>query len=329
MVRREELLRKEYEARINRAIDFVYANYSRDFDFGEMADAANFSRFHFHRLFLAFTGETPAEFTRRYRLARAAGFLGSAPGLGVTEIALACGFSGSSAFARAFKDRYGVSASEWRDGKRAVARDSNGGEVGGKGSETVGNGGDAPGKGGKAHAGAGGYHDGIDHSERRNVMERLEYKIEVKELPAMTVAYARHLGPYGAINEAFERLFKWAGPRGLVAADTKVLATFHDDTDVTPEDKLRSDACITVPAGTEVGADIGLKTIPGGKFAVGHFELRSDQFGQAWNAIMGEWMPSSGYQPDDRMCYELYLNDHTEHPEGKFIVDICEPVKPL
>jgi AraC family transcriptional regulator len=44
---------------------------------------------------------------------------------------------------------------------------------------------------------------------------------------------------------------------------------------------------------------------------------------------MGDWLPDSGYQPDDRPCYELYHNDPKEHPENKCIVDICIPVKPL
>jgi len=37
----------------------------------------------------------------------------------------------------------------------------------------------------------------------------------------------------------------------------------------------------------------------------------------------------SGYQPDDRMCYEVYLAEPENHPEGKFIIEICEPVRPL
>ena len=69
--------------------------------------------------------------------------------------------------------------------------------------------------------------------------------------------------------------------------------------------------------------------VPGGKFAVGHFELATDQYGDAWNALMGGWLPQSGYQPDDRLCYEWYRNDPKQHPEGKCIVDICMPVRPL
>ena len=160
-------------------------------------------------------------------------------------------------------------------------------------------------------------------------MEKLSYTVAVKELPELNVAYARHVGPYNQVGEAFERLYRWAGPRGLITDQARHLAVYRDDPDSTPVDKLRSDACITVPEGTPVDGDIGISKIAGGKFAVGHFEIDPTQFGAAWNALMGEWMPASGYQPDDRMCYELYINDPKHHPQGKFVVDICEPVKPL
>ena len=111
--------------------------------------------------------------------------------------------------------------------------------------------------------------------------------------------------------------------------DTKSLAVYHDSPEVTETAKPRSSACVTVPEGARIEEEIGLMKIPGGKFAVGHFEIAASQFGEAWDAFLGEWFPSSGRQPDDRPCYELYLNDHMSHPEKKFIVDMCEPVKPL
>jgi len=37
--------------------------------------------------------------------------------------------------------------------------------------------------------------------------------------------------------------------------------------------------------------------IPGGLFAVAHTEIAPDEFGQAWTALMGGWLPESGYQP--------------------------------
>ncbi len=45
--------------------------------------------------------------------------------------------------------------------------------------------------------------------------------------------------------------------------------------------------------------------------------------------MYGNWLPESGYQCDDRSCFEMYLNKPDEHPEGKHIIDIYIPVKPL
>ena len=65
--------------------------------------------------------------------------------------------------------------------------------------------------------------------------------------------------------------------------------------------------------------------IPGGKYAMAHFELLPDEYEDAY----GQWLPESGYQPADSPCFELYRNDPKTHPEGRHIVDICIPVKPL
>lgn len=328
---REEYLRREYAGRMNKAMDYAYANLGRDFELSDLADAACFSRYHFHRMFSAFTGETPGEFLRRIRLAKAAGLLRDDPRRDVTAVAMDAGFSSPSVFSRAFKERFGVSPSAFRDadeaGLAAILKAA--GLARSKPSQTPGKRGQAGGNGRHAPGGLAPYDEPILDGRRRNDMTKLEYQVEVKDLPEMTVAYARHVGAYNLIGETFSRLYRWAGPRGLIRPETMHLACYHDDPDLTPPDKLRSSACISVAAGTPTDGDIGSMKVPGGLFAVGHFEIDQTQFGEAWNALMGEWLPSSGYQADDRMCYELYLNDHEKHPQRKFIVDICQPVKPM
>ena len=75
--------------------------------------------------------------------------------------------------------------------------------------------------------------------------------------------------------------------------------------------------------------EVGKNIIPAGKYAVGRLDLSSQEFEEAWTGVMGGWLPQSGYQCDDRPCVEIYLNDPKQHPQGKCIVDICVPVKPL
>ena len=164
--------------------------------------------------------------------------------------------------------------------------------------------------------------------------KELVTNVEVKDIPEMHVAYIRHIGPYAGDEQLFANLFSrlcaWAGPRGLLSSpEIKFITIYHDNPDITDESKLRTDVCISVAPDTQVGGEIGKATIPAGKYAIGHFEIAPDQYGDAWNAVYGGWLPESGYQPDDRPCFELYLNDPKQHPEGKHVVDIYAPVKPM
>lgn len=158
--------------------------------------------------------------------------------------------------------------------------------------------------------------------------------VEVQEFPDIHVAYIRHVGPFAGdvelFKRLFDRLFTWAGPRGLLSfPETKLLSVYRDNPGITDEDKLRLDVCISVPPDTDVEGEIGKTTLPGGKYAVAHFEIMPDQYGDAWTSVYAGWLPESGYQPADGPAFELYLNNPEEHPEGKHVFNICVPVKPL
>jgi len=156
----------------------------------------------------------------------------------------------------------------------------------------------------------------------------MKFEAEAKELPERNVACIHHVGPYNQIGGAFERIFQWAGPKGLIQfPETQSIAVYYSEAEKVDESEHRSSACLTVPAGTEGDGSVEIMTIPGGTFAVARVEIDGSEFGDAWDKLVGEWIPENGYKPDDsRLCYELYLNDHEQHPEKKFIVDICEPV---
>jgi len=154
---------------------------------------------------------------------------------------------------------------------------------------------------------------------------------EVKEFPEMTVAYVRHIGPYKGDQQLFDELWgkicSWAGANNLLQhPDCKFLVIYHDDPNVTAEEKQRISVCISVPDNTKVDGEIGKMKIDAGKYLVARFEIAGDQFMDAWNWVYGQWFPNSGYQPDDGPCFELYPE---EPKDGRFVVDICVSVKPL
>ena len=310
--------KREYAARIHRAQDYIEQNIGADLRLEDVARAANFSAFHFHRLYTAMTGETLFQFIQRIRLERAASRLCQKPSEPVTAIAFDLGFSSPATFARAFRASFGVCASVFRSRQLS------------KQGKVVGNEGKEP-----ADERDYSVRVNFDTTYRRKAMSNVEARsIEVRDLPAKHLAYIRHVGPYAGDSALFERLFAkvfaWAGARELmVPGQSEVITIYHDDPAITAQDKLRVSAGITVPAATPVGGEIGLLEIPAGKYVCARFEIAVDEFGAAWDALCSGWLPGSGWQPGDGPCYECSLNDHRQHPEGKFIVDIRMSVKPL
>ena len=155
-------------------------------------------------------------------------------------------------------------------------------------------------------------------------------KVETKQLPLFHVAYMRHIGPYGrGVSQHWAKFSKWSKTHDLVVKGAVTLGISHDDPSVTPPEKCRYDACITVPADFKAGPEVNLADIPGGKYAVMAFKGSDRDIGKAWNDIYRQWLPDSGYQPDDRPCFELYEERHQCHPGGVFECDICIPVRQL
>jgi DNA gyrase inhibitor GyrI len=59
------------------------------------------------------------------------------------------------------------------------------------------------------------------------------------------------------------------------------------------------------------------------------FELDPREYGAAWNWQVGTWFPSSGYQPDDRLCFETCGNEPEKHLQKNHQVETWEPVRLL
>src|SRR3954464_13058899 len=88
----------DYVDRVNRAIDYIADHLDAPLKLDDVARVACFSPFHFHRIFQALVGETVHDFVKRTRLERALYLMAHDAGRSLTDVALACGFSGSSDF---------------------------------------------------------------------------------------------------------------------------------------------------------------------------------------------------------------------------------------
>ena len=108
-----------YEDRILRVLAFVHDNPGSDLSLDSLADVAAMSRFHWHRVFKALTGETCAQSVRRMRLHLGATRLikSDRP---LEEIAPAVGYPNPASLARAFTEAYGMSPAAFRKAGRLM-----------------------------------------------------------------------------------------------------------------------------------------------------------------------------------------------------------------
>jgi AraC family transcriptional regulator len=313
--------RPEYEKRVNRVIDHIREHLADELTLADLARVAAFSPLHFHRVFAAITGETLFGFIQRVRIERAAGALSSHPDQSVLAVALDHGFSSAAAFARPFRGHFGMSATEWRSGgaerwrrrqTRAIERlhrnqrqpNRNRGKAAGRGR------GDTPRK-------------------RRG---EVAMNVRVTELPAHHVAYMRDVGPYGAhgIPGLWKKFRKWMETHDLISDQTVTLGVAYDDPDVTAPDRCRYDACVVVPGDFVPDRWVNVMDVAGGKFAVSEFAGTAHEIRGAWEALYRTWLPGSGYEPDDRPCFEVYrARVSVEGQPDAFRCELCMPVRPL
>ena len=104
---------RSYEDRILRVLDYIHDNPAGDLSLDTLADVAAMSRFHWHRVFRALTGETCGQSVRRIRLHRAAVAL-VAEATPLEEVGAAVGYPNRESFSRAFTAAYGQSPAAFR-----------------------------------------------------------------------------------------------------------------------------------------------------------------------------------------------------------------------
>jgi AraC family transcriptional regulator len=99
--------------RIQPALAYAAAHMDEDVSLAALARQVGLSVYHLQRAFSTASGETPKQFTLRLRLGSAAVLLLTSDDT-VLDVALSCGFQSHEVFTRAFRRRFGMSPSLYR-----------------------------------------------------------------------------------------------------------------------------------------------------------------------------------------------------------------------
>jgi len=298
---------------MHRVLAYIDEHLDEQLDLATLAEVAYFSSFHFHRLFSAWMGETLGDYLRRRRVELAAMRLAAQPRTRILNIALSVGFGSAEAFTRAFKSRFGCSPTAWREQQSSQRHEkSNSSQANSK----------------QRQASPASF---AEHEVSRKLNKEIIMKVTLIDRKPATVAYLRHLGPYGEPIGQFwkETYLPWAVMNKL-GADHARYGISHDDPSITAPEQCRYDACAEVSPDFMATGGALKTTIPGGKYAVLSFKGTVEQAGKEWAALLRDWLPSSGLQLDGRPCFEYYPKGATHDGKtGEFECEICIPVMPL
>lgn len=153
------------------------------------------------------------------------------------------------------------------------------------------------------------------------------HNVDVKTVPAMSVAAMDHVGSYMAIGTAFGALAGWLGARNLFSAKARSFGVFYDDPDAVPEDKLRSKACFSVEENIPDEPPVATAKIGGGRYAVLRHKGPYAELKASYAWLYGSWLVKSAEEAADAPCFEEYLNDPRETAPAELLTDIHLPLK--
>ena len=290
---------QSYKERVLRVLVHIQQHLDETIELDDLAHIAHFSPFHFHRLFRGMVGESVMEHVRRLRLERAAHRLRFTD-KPVTNIAFEAGYETLEAFSRAFRANFGEPPSRFRAACAVLPLKSSPSGV---------------------HFSADGKVEGFHASQEGRAMD-----VRVERVAAMRVAFVRHIGPYDQVGMTWGKLMSWAGRQGILRNRPGVLGVVHDDPEVTPPDKLRYDACLTVGQSCRGEGEIGVQEVGGASFAVARHRGAYDQLGDTYARLVGQWLPGSGREPASAPALEIYLNSPIDTAPPDLLTDIYIPL---
>lgn len=153
------------------------------------------------------------------------------------------------------------------------------------------------------------------------------YAVETQKIPQKRVCAVLHVGPYDEVGPTFSKVVSLAAEHELWSDDDAMVGVHYDDPNIVDRDKLRCHAGVVVdvdailPEGTEE------VTLPGGVYAILHYQGPYTAINVAYDYLFGEWLPNSNYEPADAPCYERYMNDPEVVAAADLRTDILLPLK--
>jgi len=288
---------ERYQERFARVLAHVEANSETALSIEDLSGIAAFSRHHFHRQFSGFLGMSAYRYVQFMRMRRASWRLAFRPELSVGEIALATGYEGPEAFARAFRQYSGQSPSEFRSQPDWTEWHSR-------------------------------FRPFIQLRQTTMSTIAAPTVVRVTIFPETRVAKLEHHGSVLRLGDSIRKFIEWRKANKLPPHLSATFNIIHNDPDETPPEEFRFDLCAAtdrpIPA-NESGVTEFL--IPGGRCALLRHRGSDDQLGRSIMHLYANWLPTSGEELRDFPLFMHRVKFFPDVPDGEAETDIYLPLK--
>lgn len=275
----------QYQDRITKVIEFIGEHLDEELNLDQLSSIACFSKYHFHRLFTAYTGMSLQQTIRWLRLKRAAHQLVVFRDRPILNIAIDAGFESHESFSRAFKQICGLNPSD-------IRRESNWSTW-----ETP------------------------PYSlpkQRENSMQ-----VNIKNLPERRLAVVEHRGDPNTMGESVHKLIAWAQSQSinLKPQPGDAFGIAYDDPKITIPEEFRFDLALTVPENVKLNGPVVEKRLPAGRYAVTLHKGSRDTIGDTVYGLYRDWLPQSNEELGDLPCIFCYYNFDHEVAETELLTE--------
>jgi AraC family transcriptional regulator len=286
-----------YQARFARVLAHIETHTDEVPSIDDLSRIAAFSRYHFHRQFSGFLGMSTYRYVQFMRMRRASWRLAFRESLSVNDIALATGYEGPEAFARAFRQFSGQSPSdfraapdwaEWHSRFRPFT------------------------------------HLRQVHMNALSATQR----VRVVTFPATRVATLEHRGSPLRLGDSVRRFIEWRKAHRLPPSRSATFNLVYNDPDETPASEFRFGLCAATDQPVEAN-DLGVvsMSIPAGRCALLRHQGSDDHLGRSIQHLYAEWLPGSGEELRDFPLFMQRVAFFPDVPDSESVTDIYLPLR--
>jgi AraC family transcriptional regulator len=287
---------ERYQERFARVLLHIEGNSEAPLSIDDLSGIAAFSRHHFHRQFSGCLGMSAYKYVQFMRMRRASWRLAFRPELSVNDIALATGYEGPEAFARAFRQFSGQSPSEfraapdWREWHSRfrpfiVLRQTN-----------------------------------------MNTLPATPL-VRIVQFPETRVASLEHRGSPLRLGDTIRAFIEWRKANRLPPRLSATFNIVYNDPDETPPGEFRFRMCAATDKPIEPNdAGVCELTIPAGRCALLRHVGSDDQLGRSIQHLYARWLPASGAELRDFPLFMQRVTFFPDVPDSEAITDIYLPL---